>query len=107
MSQKKPNEIDVWTVAVGNLPNIIQALDPNTRKAVDFICKLEGFLGFHPVPPHGTLCIFKSKNLAIRAKNLMNAEDIQTGFNIGHCFIDKKYLREGDKDVSTRIDSES
>ena len=104
MQAKRPNEADAWTVAIGNLPSIFQALNPKIKRQVDealaIIKAQDGFIGVFPQPPDGTLCLFRSKNEAIRAKNIMSINGIQTGNNICHVYIDKKYLK-GDNDVST------
>ena len=67
-----------YTVAVGNF-------DPHNKKsrqAIKFIADLEGFIGFHPHYPDGTLCVFDSENNAKIARNRMDNEGIQTGYNI-------------------------
>lgn len=108
MPEKKANEIDAWTVAVGNVPALPPFLLPKKVKgALEVIGKLEGMLGVHPEPPRGTLLLFKSKNDAIRAKNVLMQKGIQTGKNICHCYVDKKYLRKEYQDESTRSDIDS
>lgn len=95
---KRPNEIDAWTVAIGNLPTIIQALNPEVKRQADealaIIKAQDGFIGLFPEPPRGTLCVFKSKQEAIRAKNIMMINGIETGNNICHVYVDKKHLKE-------------
>ncbi len=81
---KLPGNMDVWTVAVGN----INPLNPASRAAVKFIAELEGMVAVHPAPPHGTLILFDSKNNAIRGMNLMHSVGIQTGDNICRGRID-------------------
>ena len=73
-----------YTVAVGNIPIFPRK---SSLKALTFIQEQKGFLGFHPVYPHGTLCIFETKNDAIGARNLMIAEGIKCGKNICEVFI--------------------
>ena len=67
-----------YSVAVGN----INPLKKASRDAVKYISKLKGFVGFFPHYPKGTLCLFRTENDAKRAKNMMDAEGIQTGKNI-------------------------
>lgn len=67
-----------WSVAVGN----INPLKKDSRKAVEYISKLKGFVGLFPHYPQGTLCFFKTENDAKRGRNLMGAKGIQTGHNI-------------------------
>ena len=94
--KRKPNEVSAWTVAVGNIP-----LNPfkmkKAEKALKYIVKLEGFIGFTPCAPYGTLCLFKTENDAKGARNLMRAKGIQTGINIGEVYIDKMYLEQAEK----------
>lgn len=95
MSKKRKNEIDAWTVAVGNLPTLPLALTPKRVKmALEIIKEQEGLLGVQPCYPDGTLLLFRSKNEAIRAKNNLTANKIATGNNICHCFVDKRFLGE-------------
>lgn len=90
-------QVQLWTVAVGNLPTSFSMplVKRRARKATEFIIDLEGFIGFHPVPPNGTICLFLTKNDAIRAKNMMEAKGIITGYNICSCFVDKDDLPKG------------
>lgn len=95
--QKRPNEVDAWTIAIGNIPNVPPFLLPKrVKQALEIVSKLEGLYGINPNPPHGTLLLFKTKNLAIRAKNELEANHIQVGHNICHCYVDKRFLKEGD-----------
>ncbi len=94
--EKQPNEVSAWTVAVGNIP-----LNPfkmkKAEKALKFIAKLEGFIGFTPCAPHGTLCLFKTENDAKGARNLMRAKGIEVGKNIAEVYIDKIYLEQAEE----------
>lgn len=93
---KLPNEVSAYTVAVGNF-----TLNPFMRKrqkqAVDYIQALEGFLGFYPCYPYGTLCIFKTENDAKGARNKMRHKGIEVGKNIGEIYIDKMYIEQAEK----------
>ena len=68
-----------YTVAIANLPFI-----PNKKikEFMDYISKLDGFIGVHPHYPNGTLLIFKSENHAKRARNLIEKYGVKTGRNI-------------------------
>lgn len=98
--EKRDNEVTCYTVAVGNIP-LPPFVKKESRQAIDFIQELPGFIGFYPHWPEGTLCIFKTKNDAIRGKNDMESKGIQTGFNIGEVYIDKNYMPDqaGEVDV--------
>lgn len=97
MAMPDNEQIQLWTVGVGNLPTPFSMpwVKRRSRKAVEFIIDLEGFAGFHPMPPYGTLCLFRTKNDAIRAKNMMEATGIITGENICSCFVSKDNTPKG------------
>ena len=40
----------------------------DSKKLIDYVTKLDGFLGIHPDYPHGTALIFRAENDAKRAK---------------------------------------
>jgi len=88
-------EVTCYTVAVGNapMPWASRKVKKSAEKAFKFIAKLEGFVGVHPVPPRGTLCLFRTENDAKIARNKMNAEGIQTGDNICECYVDEMYVK--------------
>ena len=92
------NEVKCWTVAVGNLPGLFGFINRKKHKAtmaaLAFITRQEGFIGIHPVPPHGTLCIFKTENNAKAARNVMRAEGIQVGKNICEVYVDKRFIKD-------------
>lgn len=90
------SEVQLWAVAVGNMPT--RFTPRKIRKAgiaaLNFIKKLDGFVGVTPIPQRGTLCLFRTENDAKRGMNLMNSEGIVTGKNICDVFVDEKYVRE-------------
>ena len=92
---KKPNEIDTYAAAVGNL----KLFHKDSTKAVEIFKSLEGFLFLSPIYPYGTLVHFKSLNDAKRGKNLMEQKGIKTGNNITHHYCDKDftYTRPSDE----------
>ena len=88
------SEVQLWAVAVGNLP-----MPWHPRKirkagiaALKFIKRLDGFVGVTPMPPRGTLCLFRTENDAKRGRNLMESEGIKTGKNICEVFVDEMYI---------------
>lgn len=92
----KDNEVAVWSVAVGNIPrNPFQM--KKALKILDYIKSLDNFIGIHPAPPHGILCLFKTENDAKGARNLMQLKGIKCGVNICEVYIDKVYMQESDK----------
>lgn len=84
-----------YTVAVPNLAGTIPGtfkprMIKDTKKLLNYVKNLDGFLGVHPVPPRGTLLIFDTENDAKRARNLIaNDLKVQTGNNICEIFIPK------------------
>ena len=83
-----------YTVAIPNLP-----LFPGrkVKEFVKYIGTLEGFLGFSPQYPHGTLLLFRTENQAKRGRNLIENYPEYTsgvGKNICECEIDDIYGKE-------------
>lgn len=93
MSERKTDEVSCWTVAVGNFP-FPPFMPKNTKKAIEYISRLDGFVGFHFCYPNGTLCLFESENDAKIARNLMKSKGIQTGKNICEVFVPKKDIEK-------------
>lgn len=90
-------EVKAWGFAVPNLagyvgiPTIKQMRA--TKKFLNYVKKLDGFLGVHPHPPKGTILIFKTKQEAIRAQNLLkfDLELNAVGEHIVEVFIPEEY----------------
>lgn len=83
------NDVEVWTVAIGNLP-LPPFIPRKTKKAIQFIKEQDGFIGFYPVYPKGTLCLFKTENDAKGARNMMRFKGIQVGDNICKAYMPKE-----------------
>lgn len=66
----------------------------DSKKLMDYVTKLDGFLGIHPQYPHGTALIFRTENDAKRAKNLLvyDLKINQIG-NVVECFIPEEYAQ--------------
>ena len=90
-------EVKAWGFAVPNLagtvgiPTFRQMRD--TVKFLNYVKKLDGFIGVHPNPPDGTVLIFKTKHEAIRAQNLLkfDVELNVVGEHIVEVFIPEEY----------------
>ena len=88
-------ERKAYTVAVPNLAGTMPGtfkprMIRDSKKLLNYVKNLDGFLGVHPVPPRGTLLIFDTENNAKRAQNLIaNDLKVQTGNNICEIFIPK------------------
>ena len=93
MSEKKENEIEVYTVAVGNLPLLPKFLMPkNVTKAIELIRDQEGLIGVTPMYPRGTLLLFDTENNAKGARNVLRFNGVKCGDNICKAFVDKRFL---------------
>lgn len=91
------SEIEVYTVAVGNIPMLPKMLMPKAVKAaIKLISEQEGLIGVTPMYPRGTLLLFDTENNAKGARNVLRFNGVQCGTNICKAYVDEKYL-EGDK----------
>jgi len=88
-------EVKLWTVATGHFPSLFASRDLKRRskKAIDYINRLDGFCGLHPMP-QGTLCLFESENDAKAARNLMRSKGIPVGDNICYVFAPKEVVEQ-------------
>lgn len=92
-------EVKAWSFAVPNLAGLCSFPTPrqlaDSIKLINYLKDLDGFLGIHPMPPRGTMVIFRTKNDAIRAKNLLiyDLEINEIGNNIVECYIPEEYAR--------------
>lgn len=70
----------IWSVATGAPRPWLKA----SRKAVDYMAGLDGFVGVHMVPNDGRLLwFFETRDAAVRGRNLAKAQGIECGTNIG------------------------
>mgnify|MGYP007070312020 CR=1 FL=1 len=97
MTMNDDGQVELWAVLVGNFPTRFSMPWTKRRawRAGAFIISLDGFVGFYPIPPDGTLCLFRTKNDAIRGKNMMDSVGIITGSDIGPCSAYKEDLPKG------------
>lgn len=92
IGEKKENEVEVYTVSIGNL-TLNPLLTRKQKEILKEIQEMNGFVGIYPCYPKGTLCLFKTENDAKGARNLIRAKGIETGKNIGTCYVDKSYVK--------------
>lgn len=96
IGKPRENDVEVWTVAVGNVPTIYIycpfLMPRRVKDAIKFIKNLEGFGGLFDMKPHGTLCMFDTENHAKLARNLMKLKGIEVGDNICSVYVDKEYM---------------
>lgn len=92
---KGPEDVSLYTVAIGEIdPFLVGRRAKQQNDALNYIQNLEGFVGFHPVPGRGTLCLFREKNQAVRARNLIKAEGCPVGDNVCECFVPQAELEK-------------
>lgn len=86
---KGENEVSAWAFGIPNLP-----MFPNKEimKFMKEINETEGFLGFRPEYPRGTLLVCRTENDAKRIRNKVRGYGVQTD-GIAECFIPKEYAR--------------
>ena len=93
--KQKPNETIVFTFACGRIMPLITDRK-KTRKgmeeALEYIKKLEGFIGVQPIDLWHTLLIFDTENNAKRGRNLLRAKDVQCANCIVPILVKTKYL---------------
>ena len=99
LNEERKGETEVYAVATGNFPSIFapRKLKKASKQAIDLINRQEGFCGYHPMPPRGTLCLFLTENNAKAARNVMRSRGIPVGDNITKVFVptaDVDYARE-------------
>lgn len=80
------NHIEVWTVAVGNLPIFPTKA---SRDLIKTAKSLDGFVGIYPMYPHGTLLLFDSENNAKGGRNILRFKGHKCGSNIATCYVEK------------------
>ena len=88
--EKRDDEVECWGFGTG-------AVDPfkkASRKAAEYITKMEGFLAVHLPDTWHTLWIFDSENNAKKAKNLAEAKGIKCGREIAKIYVEKRYLEK-------------
>ena len=83
--------IDVWTVAVGNIPPF-WFLRKRARKALNLVKEQEGLVGIYQEYPNGTLLLFDTENNAKGARNMLKYHGIECGVNICKVQIDEREL---------------
>ncbi len=94
MDGLRENEVELWTVAVGNLPLIPFLHKKAVRDAVKLIKEQDGFVGVYPIYPRGTLLLFDSENNAKGARNILRFRGIGCGSNICKVYADIEYLEK-------------
>lgn len=92
--KKQPWETEAWTVAIANLNPLARGKEKKIQEEImNRIKKLDGFIGIHPIPPRGTLLIFKTENDAKRGRNEIRTFLSPVGDNICKIYIDKRFVK--------------
>lgn len=85
---ERDGDVRVWTVATET--PIVYGLRgrKETRRMVEFIVGLDGYVGVHPDSlGRGVVWLFRTENDAKAARNLMEARGIRCGVNICEAFL--------------------
>lgn len=76
------------------LPTDRRKMRKAMKEALEYIKKLEGFVGVHPVDLWHTLLLFDSLNNAKGGRNMLRFKGVQCGDNIVPILVEKKYLEK-------------
>ena len=90
------NETIVFTFGCGRIMPLVtdkKKIRKGIEEALEYIKKLEGFIGVHPVDLWHTLLIFDTENNAKGARNLLRAKDVQCANYIVPILVETKYLK--------------
>lgn len=84
----------VYTVAIGNFSI---PLTKDQKKVLSMIKECKGLIGLIPQAPNGTLILFDNLNSAKECRNVLRANNVQTGRNIVEADFenDVKELKNG------------
>ena len=96
--KKRDDETIVFTVGCGRmilLPTDKKKLRKEMEEALEYIKKLDGFVGVHPVDLWHTLLLFDSFNNAKGGRNLLRFKGIECATYIVPILVETKYLKEG------------
>ena len=95
--KQREDETIVYTVGCGRmcpLPTDKKAIKKGMKEAMEYIKKLDGFVGVHPVDLWHTLLLFETVNNAKSARNLLKAKDISCANYVVPILVENKYLKE-------------
>lgn len=94
--KKREDETIVFTVGCGRMIPLItdrKKIRKGMKEALEYIKKLDGFIGVHPVDLWHTLLLFDTENNAKRARNLLRAKDVQCANYIVPILVETKFLK--------------
>lgn len=95
--KKREDETIVFTVGCGRMVPL-RTDRKKTRKAmeeaIEYIKKLNGFVGVHPVDLWHNLLLFDSENNAKGGRNLLRAQGVQCSTYIVPILVETKYIKE-------------
>ena len=94
--KKREDETIVFTVGCGRIMPLItdkKKIRKGMEEALEYIKKLDGFVGVHLVDLWHTLLLFDTENNAKRARNLLRAKDVQCANYIVPILVETKFLR--------------
>lgn len=87
------NEVIAFALGAGRIypVGMSRKMRRAMKEAVEYISKLDGFIGFHPVDIWHTMLIFDTMNNAKGARNLLKAKDVAIG-QIVPILVEKRYV---------------
>lgn len=94
--KKREDETIVFTFGCGRIIPLRtdrKKIRKGMKEALEYIKKLDGFVGVHPVDLWHTLLLFDTENNAKRARNLLRAKDVQCANYIVPILVETKYLK--------------
>lgn len=95
--KKREDETIVFTVGCGRmfpLPTDRIKSRKAMVEAIEYIKKLDGFVGVHPVDLWHNLLLFDSENNAKGGRNLLRAQGVQCSTYIVPILVETKYIKE-------------
>lgn len=90
---KRDDEISLWAIATIEMnPFATGKQFELQEKIFSVITESEGLVGAHPVLGTCTLFLFKSEELADKARKAMQESGLPVGISVNECFIPKADL---------------
>lgn len=103
--KQKPDEVIVFGLGTGRVIPMA-GKQKIIEEALEFIKKLDGFLGIHPLDVWHTILIFDTLNNAKMAKNQLKANNCPCG-EVIPLLVAKKYVENSEDDEGGEAFGES
>lgn len=92
--KQKPTEEIVFAVGAGRVLPMIGKTKA-IKKTMDYIQKMDGFIGIYPMDLWHTLLVFDTLNNAKGARNTLKAKGVGIG-QVVPILVEKEYIRESE-----------